>query len=332
MKKSNRSASKATTQKAIADELGVSVMTVSRALRDHPDLSDETKSRIVSRAIELGYKKIPAQSSKSTIKRVGLFHYDEVGMHQGLEALGGGVQKMLFFAIEEQCQRHQIEVVLQFPKTGEAPVAIKNKTIDAAFLLGRYTADDAAFFKDLPTLAISSFTAGSKIPSIVADNVEGARLATEHLIQLGHRNILFLSKELGAFTELFRSRSNGYTLAMVQNGLKPQWLFIRTEEELVPALPEIRKSTAVVCGADADASILKNTLTEAGLSVPCDMSITGFDNLNEEFTSYAPDWAQLGKMAVNMVVHSSELLGTQFKVTIPGRLIIRDSTTKPRVS
>lgn len=332
MNKSNPSKSKATTLKAIADELGVSIMTVSRALHNHPDLSDETKSRIVSKAIELGYKKIPSLNAKPAIKRVGLFLYANPNTTAGPTAFNSGVQKLLFFAIEEKCQQYKIEVVLQFPKTGEAPLSITNRTIDAAFLMGRYTAEDTAFFKGIPTLAISSFTPGAEIPCIIADNVGGIRQVTQYLIKEGHKDILFVSDDEGQFTEIFRARAEGYILAMIQNGLKPQTLFFKSETELQAALPEIRKATALVACSDGTAWTLSEILKKAGLSIPRDMSITGFDNLEAgfEFTTYAPNWNQLGQMAMDFIIHSSDFLGSYFKVIIPGNLIIRESTCKPR--
>ena len=332
MNKSNPSKSKATTLKAIANELGVSIMTVSRALHNHPDLSDETKSRIVAKAIELGYKKIPSLNAKQAVKRVGLFLYSSPEAPSGPTAFDSGVQKLLFFAIEEKCQHYKIEVVLQFTKTGEAPLSIKNRTVDAAFLMGRYTAEDTAFFKGIPTLAISSFTTGAEIPCIIADNAGGTRKVTEYLIKEGHRDILFVSNEEGPFTEIFRSRAEGYTAVMIEHGLQPQTLFFKSEDELNAALPEIRKKTALVACSDGTAFALETLVKKAGLSVPRDMSITGFDNLETEFkyTTYSPNWNQLGQMAMNFIIHSSDFLGSSFKVIIPGELVIRGTTGKPR--
>ncbi len=324
-----RRSSKAT-QKAIAEDLGVSVMTVSRALRNHPDLSEETKSRIVSRAIDLGYDKIPQQTEKAAIKRVGLFLYEDSESSNGFES---GVRRQLFFAIEEQCQKQQVEMVLQFPKSGDVPVAIRNKTVDAVFLMGRYTVEDSQLYRDIPTLAISSFTAGAELPSITADNQEGARLTTQHLIAMGHRDILFVGKDESSFTELFRARSEGYILAMEQSCLDPKIMFFKSDKELISAIPEIRKWTALVCACDSDAIALKEALAQAGIKVPLDISITGFDNLDvsdeAQLTTYSPDWAQLGNMAVNIAVHAPELLERRFRLVVPGKIIMRKSTSRP---
>ncbi|XHR31257.1 MAG: LacI family DNA-binding transcriptional regulator [Chthoniobacteraceae bacterium] len=325
-------------QKTIADELGVSVMTVSRALRNHPDLSQATKDRIISKAVDLGYTKIPAQTGKSFVKRAGLFMCQDDAMSS---VLNSGVSKQIFMSIEEECRKHQIEVVVQVLKPGDNPVSVKNKTIDAAFLLGRYTVETAANFSSLPTVAVSSFIAGLNIPCVTADNQEGARLATQHLLDLGHRDIVFAGQDQGALTEIFRVRSEGYALAMIQNGLKPVTVFNKQGGNLADIMPYILKSTGVVCSSDSLAIDIKQQLTEQGLRVPEEISIAGFDNLentgeepgNEVITTYAPNWAQLGHMGVDLLIFQPlELLKLPFKLIVPGKLLIRKSTGPVRKS
>jgi len=320
-------------QKDIAEQLGVSIMTVSRALRNHPDLSEATRDRIISKAVELGYTKIPVRAQRSAIKRVGLYFCQEP--HYFL-FLGNGVMKRMFMAIEAECQKRELELVVQFLKPGDSPVAVKNGTIDAALILGRYTAETAAYFKDIPAIAVSNFIPDLKLPSIATDNMGGARLATRHLLDLGHKKIVFVGVEENIPTEIYRVRSEGYALEMLREGLKPNIVGFGNEKSSEEVMAEVLKSTGAVCCCDSSVEGIRNFVLKRGGRIPQDLSIVGYDNVTsgsefEELTSYAPDWDQLGQMAVGALVGlSGDLLKSAFKLIVPGNLVVRNSTAKPR--
>jgi len=320
-------------QKDIADQLGVSIMTVSRALRNHPDLSEATRDRIISKAVELGYTKIPVRAQRSAIKRVGLYFCQEPHY---FFFLGNGVMKRMFMSIEEECQKREIELVVQFLKPGDQPVAAKNGTIDAALLLGRYTAETAAYFKDIPAIAVSNFISDLKLPSIAADNIGGARLATRHLLDLGHKKIVFVGVEENIPTEIYRVRSEGYALEMIRRGLQPNIVGFGNEKPWDEVMAEVLRSTGVVCCCDSQAEGIRDFILKQGGRIPEDLSIVGYDNVTtgsgfEGLTSYAPDWDQLGQMAVGMLIFLPwDLLKSAFKVIVPGNLVVGNSTAKPR--
>ena len=190
-------------QKRIADALGLSIITVSRALSDHPDMAETTKARVLQKAHELGYTKPPKrqETHASTPRRAGILLYENpYGKRQ--DPLASGVKRAIFLALQKECRRLQVETMIETPSADEIPLLVKNGTIDAAFIFGRYTAETVAHLKNIPAIAVSSFINYPGLPRIVADNLNGMRLATDHLAELGHRDILFIGLT-DPYTRLF---------------------------------------------------------------------------------------------------------------------------------
>lgn len=317
-------------QKKIADALGVSVITVSRALRDHPDMAAATKARVLQKAHELGYTKFKKRlaANQPAPRRAGILLYENPhGAPQ--DPLASGVKRAIFLALQKECQRLEVETMIETPSADEVPLLVKNGTVNAAFIFGRYSADTIAHLRNIPSIAVSSFIDYPGLPRIVADNFNGMRLATEHLIELGHRKILFVGL-VDTYTRLFEERADGYVAAMHRNNLTPSVRFCEALDTL-PSLEEIRRHTAVVCASDGLAYSLHAKLTAAGMQLPEECSLVGFDNLPSDYphpiTTYTPDWEMMGRMAADLLLsHPLDIRGQSLVVTVPGRLLTRGST------
>lgn len=317
-------------QQKIADALGLSIITVSRALRDHPDLAGATKHRVLQKARELGYAKIKTRpaASAGTPRRAGILLY-EPPQAAKRDTLASGVKRAIFLALQKECQRLEVETMIETPTSDEVPLLVKNRTINIAFIFGRYTAATIAGLGGIPAIAVSSFIDCPGLPRIVADNLNGMRLATEHLIELGHRNILFVGLA-DPHTRLFEERADGYVAAMHRRGLTPAAKFCEDFADLPPA-EEIRSYSAVACASDALAYALHPKLTAAGMKLPQDCSLAAFDNLPTEYphlvTTYAPDWELMGRMAAGLLLSQPlDLHGQDIVVTVPGKMLLRGST------
>lgn len=317
-------------QQKIADALNLSVITVSRALRDHPDMAKATKARVLQKARELGYSKFQRRpvSADPAPRRAGILLYDSPhGDKQ--DSLASGVKRRIFLALQKECQRLQIETLIETPSLEETPLIVKNRTIQAAFVFGRYTTEAIAHLKDIPSIAVSSFIDCPDLPRIVADNLNGMRLTTEHLISLGHSEILFLGIR-DSLTRLFAERADGYVAAMHRSDLTPSVRFCQTHNDL-PDPAELRRWTAIVCASDGLAYNLHAKLSAAGLKIPRDISIAGFDNLPSDYpypiTTYSPDWDMMGAMAAGLLLSSPlDIRNKGLVVTVPGKLKIAGST------
>ena len=325
-------------QKHIAEALGVSVMTVSRALRDHPDLSEQTKSKIVDAAKKMGYKRGPAGSGKKTAaKRAAVIAY---GLHDGEEVIfSSDIPRAIFNSLQRACQDLNIETVIEFADRGQIPVCIKNKTVDMAFIFGRYSAEDIAQYPDdIPKLAVSSMITSDSLPHIVADNFRGMRMATEHLLSIGHKKIVYISMQ-DDYTEIFRDRADGYVSAMNRAGLPASVRYFQAFEHQA-ILESIRGMSGVVAGSDSTARKTIEALVSKGLSVPKDVSVVGFDNIRGvvptsaksqwlDITSYAPNWALMGQLAAHtLLLTPQDILSHSIAIKVPGKLNM-GTTTQP---
>ncbi|RRJ97610.1 LacI family transcriptional regulator [Opitutaceae bacterium TAV4] len=323
-------------QREIARRLGLSVMTISRALRGHPDLSPATRERIIDEATKLGYSKDipPSPTSADTeprTRRMGLVAYGP-DMTPLFES---ETPRRIYLAIQQECQHNGAETLVEFlPHPAETPMLLRKKNVRGIFLFGRYTPDVATRFKDVPTLAVSSYIRDNPLPRIVAQNLRGMREATTHLISLGHKKILYLGLDEGDLTELYRERGDGYILAMQASGLKPV-LRYNPGYDFHAQLGDIGKFTAIACATDGVAVAVRQQLLERGLDLPGDCSLVGFDGTTEGrelgLSSYSPDWTMMGKVAADLLLfRPQDLLGKALHVVVPGEFIARSSSVKAR--
>ncbi|MBC2602144.1 LacI family DNA-binding transcriptional regulator [Puniceicoccus vermicola] len=321
-------------QKQIADALNLSTITVSRALRDYPHLAADTRERVLQKANELGYRKNRAQLSSPSekVKRAGIIFFE--APDQAHMSFASKLKTMTFYSLQQECKRMKVETLIETVDLEETPQIVQNRTIDAAFIFGRYSPHSLTSLAGIPSLAVSSYIDGTGISRVIADNQNGMKLATEHLIRLGHRKIAFLGyKE--SHTRLFVERSNGYLLAMHENGLTPESHFIPRGQKDI-RIPE--GCTAIACSSDSMAYFVAHRLQAAGMSIPEDISIVGFDNLADEMishsqkiSSYGPNWEQMGRSAARILLSDPELCHQgEFTLTISGKLYDHGSTASPK--
>lgn len=330
----------AVNQRQIAEALNLSIITVSRALRGHPDLAEGTKLRVLQKAQELGYRKFSAPSErsvggvKSTTRRVGILIYEDQSMPH-VDVLKSEVLRRIFLSLQKECQRLNVETLVETPPPGSmgVPLIVKNRTVQGVFLLGRYSPEMVETLCGTPALAVSSYVRCPGLPRIVADNFHGMREATDHLLDLGHRKILFLG-DVQPHTEIFRERSLGYMAAMHMRGLTPEVVFFNARQEPVP-LSRIDEYTAVVCSNDTLAYRVQGALLAAGRKLPEACSLVSFDNLTDvereqPITSYGPNWGLMGRMAADLLLSQPlDVRGQDIVITVAGKLHLRDSTRPP---
>ncbi len=330
----------AISQKHIADALNLSVITVSRALRNHPHLAPDTRARVLQKASELGYHKMPvpqvARPEPEAPKRAGILFYEAPG--QPRRPLGSRVREMIFYALQKEARRLHVEVLVETVASNETPLLVRNRSIDVAFLFGRYTAESVKLLGDIPGLAVSSFAPCAGLPRVVADNIGGMRRATEHLIGLGHRRILFLGLEASQ-TDIFRERKHGYLIAMHEQGLEPRLRTYSGWPSPGFSIPpeDFNDCTGIVCASDALAYFVQDRLEKIGLRVPEDRSLVAFDHLPDDYphstckiTSYGPDWETMGRIAADLMFAPPLEIGRELVVTVPGALHLHDSAAAPQ--
>jgi DNA-binding LacI/PurR family transcriptional regulator len=275
--------------KDIALRGGVSVMTVSKVLRDAPDISPGTKTRIKALAEEMGY--VPdslAQGLRTRSTRtLGLV----------IPTVTNPLFARGIVAVEEQSYELGYEVILAHslndPAREEAVIRrLLSRRVDGLIISPVYRlAPSAPVYQELlnsKTAVViwghkAAFCAG--FPSVETEDILGAYSATQHLVELGHRRIAFFSGPNVAPWN--QERLDGYRRGLRENQMEVDEALIFSagasiedgEKAALQMLNEGIKPTAIQCCNDMVAIGAASVLRKQGLRIPQDISIIGFGNI-----------------------------------------------------
>jgi DNA-binding LacI/PurR family transcriptional regulator len=322
----------------VAKIAGVSHQTVSRVINNAGYIKDDTRSKVQSAMQELGY--VPNAAARALVtsksKIVGILVSDIVyhgpaGMMHAMEkeARRGG-----FFAISASVDPLDNDSIAQgiehLRRLGIEGLVVITPQSDSVQAVERLVKDIPVVFIDSPN--------NSKELSAELDNYEGAKRATEHLISLGHKNIVHLAGPSGWFDSA--PRVAGYEDAMKTAKLQPK---VFPGDWTVPTGYEIGKNleldkskvTAIFAANDQLALGLMRALRQRGYTVPDRVSVIGFDDVPEAayyeppLTTMRPDFAELGRVAMEMMLGSINREETMRADTLVPELIVRESTALP---
>jgi DNA-binding LacI/PurR family transcriptional regulator len=322
----------------VAAHLGVSRQLVSLVLRNAPGASDQTRERVRQAAQELGYS---PDLAAQMLRRKGtrtlgvlftLEHYSGAAIVEHMHAAAAGRGYSLILS-ERSPSRDEAEAVQE----------LLGFRCDALILVSPTmpTTDLRRLTKIVPVVSIGNGSTRIGCDVVRSDGEQGIRQAVAHLAGLGHRHIAYVHGRDMPGSDF---RHDGYLAEMGARGLPVDVLTVRgdyTEEAGAraaalllrrPALP-----TAVIANNDHAAFGLQISLMRAGLAVPGDVSVTGYDDSRVaqlsflDLTSVRQDPAQIGELAIDCAHSriSGERAGPIERIT-PARLIVRGSTAAPR--
>lgn len=329
-----------TTIQDMARELGLSAMTVSRALNQHPDVKTETRQRILALAAERRYRPNRWARSLVTSKSeiVGVVIPDI--SHSFFSEITRGVQDV----IEHRgynlmlCHSHGDT----HREMQEIDMLVGSR-VEGLIVASQQAADSPESFieleqQDVPFVLIDRFFTDYDCPRVVVDDVAVGTLATEHLIELGHRKIAHIP---GPNVTSSFLRTQGFRETLRKHGLavEPDWIVsgdYQKEggyEAMRKLLKNRERPTAVFASNDPGAIGAIAACREAGLGVPGDVSIVGAGCIEG---SYHPnpfvttvDWPRtdLGHRAAEMLLRliNGERIEQRHVVFEP-RLLKRQST------
>jgi len=330
--------------KDIARTAGISHSTVSRALNDSPLVNAETKARIRRLADTLGYS--PDAGARSLV--MGRTHAIGVVVTTIADPFSAEVVE----GIERTAYAHGYSLILAAsndnPEREIAAVEmLRSKRVDSIIVTSSRVGalhQERLHTTGVPVILLNSHSQRG-LPnaySVRVDDFHGGRLATGHLIGLGHRRIAHVAGLEGH--SVSADRLAGYHHALVAACLDCDPACVvpgngqlnggeRAFEALL-ALPD--RPTAVFCYNDMTAIGLLSAARRAGIAVPRDLAVVGFDNIPlaahvcPALTTVAQPMFELGKRAMDMAL---ALMGCQgaapcevTDVVLPGQLIIRDSS------
>jgi LacI family repressor for deo operon, udp, cdd, tsx, nupC, and nupG len=336
----SRRATEPATIRDVALQLGVSVATVSRALSRPELLREETRERVLAAVAALGYRPnllarglrrgrthaiLVIAPNLSPFFLEILAGIEEVAREAGFAVLlgnSGGDHRREEACFDQVATVRADGVILL---TGSAP---------KAFARGG---------RQLPPLvAVLEGLTDHSVPLIRTDHRVGAREATRHLIELGHKRIAHISGSRHVPSSA--QRLHGYRDALKAANLTGSADLVYTGDFTMPSgaagmnalLALSAAPTAVLCGNDEMAFGAVQALHRRGLSVPGDVSIVGFDDLNmaafynPPLTTVHIPRHEIGRRAAAELI---ELLGGRAvtrEAVLPTRLMIRESTAPPR--
>ena len=322
----------------VAARAGVSHQTVSRVVNGHPNVAPATRERVLRAIAELGYRPNTAARALVTgstrtigFVTVNINQYGPaqtlVGLEQAARAAGYSLSVTVLEDATAEAMRDAIDRFVA-------------QSISAVVALGTY--DDAfealhAVSAPVPLVTVQSGGALAE-PAVGVDQVAGARLATRHLLGLGHRTVHHVtgppdSKEA-------RDRMKGWRAELTVAGapvpeiVHGNWTPSSGHaagRRLAARVRAREEITAVFLANDQMALGLLAAFHEEGLSVPGDVSVVGFDDLPEApyftppLTTVRQDFAELGRRGVELVLARLHGEGFHADPVIP-QLIVRGST------
>ena len=328
----------------VAAASGLSASAVSLALSGKGGVSEATRARIVAIADELGYRKAAPSSKRArTARTVGLV----VRSIQGDTPQDNVFYGPVMVGIEESCRVHHLRLMLgtmvmddQYHPV-EFPPIVTDRSCDGLIVVGPVisAANEAVLRASHPTVLVDAYAESDAFDSIVIDNLRGAQTAVEHLISLGHRGIAILGTDPHAFPGIV-DRRRGYEKAMAAAGLAGHYIDVayRHAEVAGAALaylgahPEV---TAVFCAYDTVAMILMRAASENGISIPEQLSVVGFDDidlagqLSPPLTTMAVDKVGMGRLAVTLLAHRMEFSTASVTETLFHTSLVRRESSGP---
>jgi DNA-binding LacI/PurR family transcriptional regulator len=331
--------------KDIARQAGVSVMTVSKALRDERDVSAATKARLKALANQMGY--VPDSSAQGlrtkTTRMFGLV----------IPSITDPIFARIVFAIEERAHELGYDILLahtlnQSEREEQCIRRLLARRVDGLFISPVYRfAAEARVYQEIQALKTPVVLLGPpapfcrNIPGTEVDELSASYNVTQHLLKLGHKRIAYLTGPQVA--PWAHERFEGYRRALREANLDVDDRLVfqaggTIDDGTKAALQMLNEScgaTAVQAVSDLVAIGCAATLLAQGLKIPEDISVAGFGNilLTEHFrvplTTVRQPKLRLGVAAMDMMM---QLLRGDRPQTrrLPAELIERESTAPPK--
>ncbi len=330
--------------KTIAEKCGVSIATVSKALNNHSDVSSATKKLVCDTAKKLGYFPNAQARALKTNKtyNIGVLLQDKA--HSGLtHSYFSAVLDS--FRVEAESNGYDITFICG--KIGGSEISFYEhcmyRSVDGvlAACVDFYDNNIAELMKsDIPLVTIDYKTDG--ILSVSSDNVTGIRKIVEYANNCGHQKIAYIYGESSQVTTM---RLNSYLDTMKRLGIQVQPDYLRQGkyhdvESVHKITAEMLKlydrPTFIILPDDFAAIGALNAAREAGIRIPEELSIAGYDGIqmtqlmNPALTTFEQDTHQIGKTAAELLIMAikKEEIPEETRELVIGGRFIRGATVK----
>lgn len=318
----------------VARRAGVSHMTVSRVLNDHPNIRETTRARVLQAIEEMNYTPSSIARALATrrARRIGVLIDGPVqgGPNSTLRALQNAARTVGYtvsaFSTGDDDASQMDSGVIELVTQGVDALCVIAPRESSLDLLRQQPTG-------LPTIVIKA-EADASWHTVGVDQREGGRLAAQHLIDLGHRTIAHLAGPTAWFDA--RERAEGWRRCLAEAGLPEGPLVVGdwTSDfgfECGQSI-DLGSTTAVFAANDQIALGFIHGLHGRGIRVPDDISLIGFDDLSDArhflppLTSVRQNFAALGELALQQLIAAIEGDTELTHDTIQPELVVREST------
>ena len=264
----------------IAQRLGVSTVTVSKALAGKDGVSEAVREKIVAMAEEMGYQPKATAGGEGAGQMVGVLISER--FLRPNESFYWTVYERVLDKLTARGMFGMIErVALSDEAEKTAPRLVQGGRVQALIVVGKFALDYLQMLRTLglPVVQMDNYHPQSGLDTVISDGYYGMYIMTDYLLRRGHRDIAYLGR-IGA-TSSITDRYFGYCRALQENGVpvREDWVISDRDDNgnwqfSLPA----KMPTAFVCNCDAVAYHLIRVLGEQGWKVPEDVSVVCFDD------------------------------------------------------
>jgi LacI family transcriptional regulator len=280
------------TLRDVANMAGVSIGTASQALNNRPNVSSETRARVVDAATTLGYeaRKIPAAPCDSPLSVVGMLTKHDYGLEMTVNPFYSHIQA----GIESECRRRNLSLMYASIEVDLSnrpvfwPAMISEQRVDGLILMGTFIEDTIGMIRQqagAPIVLLDSYAPNFPFDSVVIDNMGGSMSAVKYLIDNGHRHIGLIGTNPMSPPGVLERRT-GYLKALEAAGIRDTYIedsmltrmnAVEATRRLLARAPQV---TAIFTANDDTAIGVLNSADELSLQVPGELSVIGFDNID----------------------------------------------------
>jgi LacI family transcriptional regulator len=332
-------------QSDIAEKLGVSVATVSRALKNRMEISDEMKERVKQAARELSYQPNFMAANLRSQKNFSIGVIIPRIVHEYMASIIKGISQ------EASTYNYQIMVNVtdhSYAKEVKAVELFASGIVDGVLVCASNETTDVSHFENLrnnniPFVMFDKDIQKMEAPKVVVDDFSGAYRAVEHLIQQGYKNIAHLQDNM--ISHGSQKRMKGYYSALKKYGISKNQDYLvslqtisigeskRLTEELLRTYPEI---DAIFAITDEIAIGAMQAAQKLGKRIPEDVGIVGFSNwqisqvVSPTLSTVAQPGIEVGRTALKLLMQNIEnprYFQDNFPIKIlKTKLLVRESS------
>lgn len=329
----------------IAAQVGVSTVTVSKALSGQKGVSEEMREKIRQLADELGYRS-PSESKKQIVEKhynigvliqeVYLDKYDSFYFRMYQEVNKRAVVRGCFTLLESISRENVLK--------NEMPILVQEKKVDGLVVIGDMT---KAYMEHLeaeagiPVVCMDFYNDTIDLDTVISNSYYGTYALTNYLFRMGHEKIAYIGT-IG-MTNSITDRYLGYTKSLLEHHMPIREDYVIDDRDTQTGRMDLDKffqlpedmPTAFVCNCDLAASYLVKKLRANGYRVPEDISVVGFDNYlypglcDIGITTYEVDVSEMARRVVHKIVRKiANESYTAGVFIVDGHMVIKDSVAQ----